>query len=589
MGNLVMEQGAPYLHSTSYDFTNYASSINIGNYAESNYKTESRLTEAIDIITTLKEIAEEKERHLYEKSSKLVKHPITNATQWADEFLGREKFNEETKNHFSQRLLFHVNSKGFKEIIYNGLIDLLNENQQIAQQIAGDNAIANKIADYLKTQELGEAIGQVIAEILDKKGPLKNIEKDFLTKFNAKGKINKKSDIQIDNKKVEKLIKKEFATVAPSNIMLRRNMINYLISNLLQDGETLDDNKNKVIERCVDNMLRDTKLWTTSQNATKGGFLQESIEVFYFNLVFEKTGWTVTPMGQEKVNRFGKYSENEGVYQKTDMKFQTPDGEVFNFQEKNTDTEVATILENFYQGEKVNPQLKKFMKLKLHDTGKGMSYPTFLNDVMSVANFPVSNDFLAQLEYLLVNYNMLSQDITLNNSTMSMREKGQMVNKTTMLKTGDIINKFFENFLIMLISDFVTETTPNHYQPVSYDFIIYNSRILIPISKVYELILKHLQQKKVEYDVTLSKLKVSTSLKGDRAGDFKTMWQEKRDYIEDNGVPESRESWYVDDAYVLIGRRAGTKILNNNLVIKSTYFNTSILEYAPKNLVSLLT
>jgi len=557
-----------YLHSKSINFTNYATKIDIGGMRTS--KEDAPYQDAIKFFSDRLTEARETEKSFYKDSEKFYKEKygediiITNQYDWADYFLERpDSKNLDEKSAQAQNIETVINSTEGRKILYSGRELSWEESREKLQDFL------NQFSDSLLKKyslKLGqnEGVSQFFTRVFKINSKAKDFTSSHLSKteyqkalievlgfqevfgYNSKEEFEQAEDFGPMRKKGGKLnrIINEFYKEDNS---VRLNRLKDYIRQQIPDVDQI------LLDQYMNQLKQELNIWTKGQDAPKGGFILESALTLTFQIEF----------GEDKVERWSnvkkpRFNRNP-VDPKTDILLKLGKEGGYRLQLKNTETDAGKILENLLTGKSIN-NLNSFVNMKLHGFGqKGMSYLDFKRDTEMIKGLNIQPDTYSKLEYILVNYNVLSQRWkSLENVRAN---KGKSINEGVpyFKLTEDIISKTLENFLILFISDFI-EKTGEGFKAEPYDFIVYAGKALIPMSLIYEKIIIHLQDKMQEQKGELARVKMATKLNTSifSAGDFTNMVNDKRLYRSNNTTPNE---WYSDMGYVKYGMVYGQKAL----------------------------
>lgn len=286
-------------------------------------------------------------------------------------------------------------------------------------------------------------------------------------------------------------------------------------------------------------------------------------------------------IGQKTVDRFGYQvdSKTDIVLNKNGFggleldKIVTDPKTGFRIQSKNTNKNIFLGLEK---------QIKELSVDPFFDIHGEIEYTTFLDNIQKIKDITIDNDVLASLSYLLANVNVLSHGTALSERKDKKEDKknrgykawnrqgsapGQLVNYAQI-----IISRMISTYIIYAIADFSKED----HTAIPYDFIIFDSRVLIPVSYIYEGLIENIKQTTFEIQKQQAHLTVRSSIKG--SYNLNDLHNRKKSKIK---LDPSLETWYEDTPLTDEGRAEGEKAVSN-LVLSGMQLDVNI-----ENLVNI--
>ena len=564
MANL-LETGRPYLHMSAGTFVNNVAG---------EYKTTSKQTR-LPLDTTLLESlaldAKKIEQNFYEDFE------VADAVEWADKYLARDN------NNLYQIASSVWNSHRFKNKLYGEL-----STEQVLQKV--ESKLGTKVKQQLEKEisqsaSLENAVTAVITNILMSLIDNPQAQKDF-----------RKSIVGETGKQMRRII--SGSTVIPQ---LTKSILFEESTNLIQKAENCYQFfKEEVIKKLrekrlfydtddLDTELKPYKELLKSDTLLKNqknniiGEVEEKGDAVTLALRFkqEKKDFKVNSIPNKKVKRIGV---DQKVKTKIDMTIQGK-SRTYRFQQKNTDKDIFREFENIGNQALQNHSLF----FTAHST---INFDTFRKQVEKVfgKNIVVAGisqnsekSYLDLLEYLIVNINVLNQTYNQDKGG-KLYKKEPPINaegtypRLAMKLLSDIVTKYCLLFFSDIEKEMEDLTKTNRY-----DFIIFNSRFLIPMSVIYDGFIQNLKQTSNQINKEATYLDAGTAFKKNQLfsqSDYNEMVSEKESAVADEGgfLPSKQ---YSNTNLVQIGKNYGQEVLKK-LQLGSFVPNVNLASLIPE-------
>lgn len=551
MANLV-ETGRPYLHMRAGTFINNLSR---------EYKNTGKHPLKLDSAPLLALIAraEAIERDFFKEFN--IRDGITHeekARIWSDRNLAREGKEADA----IQIALSIWNSRDFRNKLYGKKEDseikaefenrmqkiepnitlLLEKELQITKNV--ENAIGNILKELLigkdlKTQRLiRKSLGQEVERTRTVKTGTTVIPKliELISFENIDNQVEKTNSCYYFFR--ERVLKKlkENQTNIPNNISLD----DFLSPFRQEISEIIKLSKNDI----------------TGAVSEKGELI--SLQLRYGVNIARSTG----------TDLIERIEVNNKVKQKTDMIIM----EKYRIQQKNTDKDL------FLEFEKLGQQTMRNEKL-FFTAGSALSFSTFRKQIERALGGEAGT--LDILEYLLVNINALNKGYQEEFGRGPMLYKKEtkglgIYPRFAMKMLSDIVSQYCQVFF----SDLIEDLSKGKIEIRSYDFIIFNSRILIPMSTIYKGFLTNITDAAHKINKESTYLDVETVLKTKDAfskNDYENMVKAKEAAVK-RFIPSAD---YSSSKLVTAGKDAGANLLSK-IKIGSFIPNVNLASLIPK-------
>ena len=289
---------------------------------------------------------------------------------------------------------------------------------------------------------------------------------------------------------------------------------------------------------------------------------------------------SVTREAQTKVQRFERKVES-----KTDIYFTNMKGTKYRFQEKNSFSQIYADFENSTYA---NAEQNIFGGLNLQ--GK-IAYDTLLSYFKEIKGSELSGNFTDEdgdiLSYLIANVAILNQFGHLAKDIYEKQSGDKRNNYNKFYKANtealsdaefqadhfivNMVDRILSQNIALYISNVTQEDNKTVLEP--YDFIIFKSRKIIPISAILECIKASIE----EENNKLFSIHATYYFDSGMGRLYRNMIMEKRKL----GPPEN--GWYTEPAFLEIGKEVGKRAVNSlyinkirlNLRYKQTFNNKS--------------
>lgn len=592
-GNLV-NADRPYLHKTAKTFVKNAARYDIGDFKEEN--RDRLFKEPLELLEELKKTARKREEAFYAAfSTKDLK--IKSAEDWERHFLASSK-NDATPQ---QKVLAIINSHEMK--------NLFNSEITETEALSVFRGIPDK--DLKKLGEVFEKNARPQLEKVLQEGTLSEIYKalyfggiKYKKGYSQRVGQNKVYDIFEKDKKFKRTNKSNTGTLKSEKSRILQGALNRRLKkpkkeiakaskNYLEEQvKKLSDYKSKQEiydslcrewNKAIDEGLKKKRSMFSDSYVLNVGELGENAEEISFVADFIKDinntwgGSLFKEVRNNATNKVKRFDSNEEVSSKIDLEFILKDNKgKFNIQQKNSDRDIAQELE------KEMGLTNGRTQISIHS---GISYNTLRHQITQMkaehASAASRQETFDRLSYLLVNLNILNKNewaqkrYTLNENDELVKLKGKdklgkafknsNANSTMILKnTQQVINALIEQYFILFIADF--EKGEGGLTVSPYDFIIFDSRILIPISEVYGMIINHIRSLSENVEEQIDHLSVTSSItKGFEESDYKEMIRQKLIAVKGEGgfQTEKEGEEYHNGNLVKAGTDAGAKALDH--------------------------
>ena len=608
--NLLTKQDpyTPYIHSRALTFNIAARKMDIGEYRVTQGKR--KIESSLSYLEEHKKEALNREKQFYQEFN------VNDAVEWGQKYLASSQ-----NGATLQQIALDVwNSHG----MINLLVGLLTpeemrqklENDIELKSIIGENEV-NQIIEHI-SEYTGEKIIEEFQKILLQKDKKTQLDiraimsgaRDDLSKSTF---MSKKRQLKSSTKSgtAYKEIRKYLTSAEVGQ--RKKNAREYFKANFeqkakekgyspnskefLQILQLFDDALNKATEAGGNALYNDLLSY---QNNVVGAVAEvgESIVITYtlltnqgnFNKkVFDKL-LKEFQQGKEKVNRLGlknKQGKADLILDLSKIKNNKgePIGSKWRIQEKNTDKDIFFDLETRAAELETDPFFKAHGQIK---------YRTFLDDIEKMStklekssggvanNITPSKDSFAKITYLLANINVLNTSEPIeepysraykqkptNNSEIG--TKGQLVTRSM-----EIVNRLMSQFALFALADFTEGEKKDFFKVAPWDFLIFDSRILVPLSVIYQGLIDNIQQTNAEINQESAHLSVQSTI--NRTFDLARIRKIKMQKV---GSFDPQGD-YSDTNLVTYGKRIGDEAVRN-LVLTSFNFDVNWKNLVSKN------
>ena len=581
-----------YLHNSPRTFNRAASIIDVAGLQPTS-KQHHSFSKGISFFNFLYEEAKKRE-------SDFFKHfpEASTAELWSDKYLARIGKNADPH----QQVLAAWNSKivreqlkgiDSKENVIKKLRELflstdakrLTKRLGIEKYIEEtlkemENTVSFNVRDFLYTVLIEQVQGKKSSDIKEFQHYVRK-----LTKGSRKRTISSRNSailkeleeqiifVQNNNKGKKERVYNAFlqqlsdnTEKSPKELEKDESYIQYLriIRKLLEDAE---NKKNNLFAKNTSVMIGQV------EEIGDGSILSIPLELEFDSLTGGNKGegqegiWNI---GAQKIQRLNLPQK---VDPKTDMLINLTEKErkivqQFRFQQKNTNKDI------FFEFEKLGQQNNFLNKSVFFNVGSEISYKNFVQQLIDISKqgfAVVDNDILGTLAYLLVNLNVFNQQTGKNKLY-----KQDNSNRSGLLLTqvNDTISKIISFASLLLFSDF--EGKLGEYVKSTYDFIIFNSRFLIPMSQVYEALRKSLENYSQQLSSEITHIDITTKL--GYSPDLNALADKKKDAV--GTFDKTKE--YSDANLVSVGKTEGQNVLSN-LTISNFKLNINIENFLNSN------
>ena len=598
----------PYIHSRALTFNIAARKMDIGEYRVTQGKR--KIESSLSYLEAHKKEALDREKQFYKEFN------VNDAAEWGQKYLASSQ-----EGTTLQQIALDVwNSHG----MINLLVGLLTP-EEIRQKLENDIQLRNLIGESEIDQIIqhiseytGEKIIEEFQKILlqkDKKTQLdiRAIMSGVRDDLSKSAFMSKKRQLKSSTKSgtAYKEIRKYLTSAEVGQ--RQENARKYFKDNFkkkaeekgysskskefLQILQLFEDALDKAIKAGGDALYKDLLSY---QNNIVGAVAEvgESIVITYtlltnqgnFNKkVFDKL-LKEFQQGKEKVNRLGlknKQGKADLILDLSKIKNNKgePLGSKWRIQEKNTDKDIFFDLETRAAELETDPFFKAHGQIK---------YQTFLDDIEKMSkklekssggvgnNIKPSEDSFAKITYLLANINVLNTSEPIeepysraykqkptNNSEIG--TKGQLVTRSM-----EIVNRLMSQFALFALADFTEGEKKDFFKVAPWDFLIFDSRILVPLSVIYQGLIDNIRQTDAEINQESAHLSVQSTI--NRTFNLKNIRDEKKKKV---GYFDPLGN-YSSTALVNYGKEIGQEAVSN-LVLTSFNFDVNWRNLVSKN------
>lgn len=565
----------PYIHSRSATFNMAARTIDVGEFHSVN--GQRKIEESLQYLKNKRRDCISKEETFYKA------YGVKNAKEWGAKYLAKigkgatipqialAVWNSHGMLQALKGYLIPpdevrkiISSSTFSKDYKKQFIDMF-----VVEAKENSEVFARKLAEYIESSDFNTQT--VIRRALGAAGTLKFLKGgkiENLTRRIAYENVREFLGIKDINKKVR------YATNYFKN-RLRAEIIN----NLDRDFERkphLKKQYDDIVNFFSDKLelaLHEESDWLyrglLSSHANILGSLEEigdAAMISYqlsLNLNLDSTNFEkmFQNVGQTGIPRFGR-DEKEG---KTDVIMEAQ-GQGYRFQMKNTDKDIFSNLEAQTKTLSTDPFFNIHSKIK---------YVTFLEDIQKIKDLTIDTDLLSSLSYLLANINVLNKSTPLDNQNKNKAYKqwtkggsapGQMISYAE-----TIVSRIISLYIIFALADFSKEVAPGIYQDLAYDFIIFDSRVLIPVSVIYDGLIKNIEQTSAKIVEKSAHLTVKSSIT--QTFNMNALHQTKSNAV--GGLDPTLDPWYQDEELVAVGKVAGREAVQN-LVLSGMQLDVNV-------------
>lgn len=572
----------PYLHSTPETFLNYASKQDIGGLKGKNQWND--FDQAISEMKKKVNIAKRREKDFYNSFKDKNGNTIQSAEQWSNTFLIRKN----TGTSLQQDILEAFNSIEMKNALMS-LSTQLSETE-VLEKISGklSKETIKFLQKELKTSSLEEAVRKTLTNLLiiergkrnktasDKeiftdllKGIVPDIEKIITMTGRAKN-IGQKGKYGKTIQQATKALIKKRTIIDNVNIKIKE-ILKIKLLNKNYDNETItevlkiwdDLSKSKKIFDDKNFFKTDLTAFLDGDVSHISGGIQEVGSVFSLSLITNinlKNNIEIKDIysyGQQLVKR---YDTKNKVQSKTDTVIEMVNNTVHNtyrIQEKNAIAEVYNSLDSLNWAENIE---QSFAKMTIQRESSLEHYFNIARTLSAKGQAFLKEDDISALSYLLVNYLTLSDPSYQGPPWAKERVGRNDIRKTVNLQTRGIIERLLSLNSISYFSDIPQEITEDANLE-TIDFIIFKSRILIPMSDIYKNIIEYLSDSK-KYLIGASKMGNATQLQTSFNFKYSSSIVNSMNKEKEEKGPDPSQN-YRQDSFVAIGENYGNKTIKN--------------------------
>lgn len=591
-----------YLHNSPRTFNNAASIIDIAGF-----KKKNNYSEGIALFKKLEEQALKVEDSFFS-----LFEGINTPEEWSDRYLARVGENADP----AQQVLAIWNSRIIREQIKG-----LYSREEIIEKLQKTILTDRKISGLLKEMNLTTEYNKILAEVETRAsfsvrkilsdllvGATKNIKdtsqiktlqlaireafnqdirkKKLLTSKNSSilkelesNIIYKTSDFNERKEQVyRELLKELSAMVGLTPIELEREDGAYkkyldIIKQILNDAS---EKKNRLFSSNTSVMIGEV------EETADGNIFSLSLEL---DLPFKKTNnyrdlteRGILSTGSQKIKRLG----GKRVDSKIDMWINLPEeAKSYRFQQKNTDKDL------FLEFENLGKQFDYSNERIFFNIGSEIKYTTFLQNLITISKQGwgiADDDILGKLSYLLVNLNVLNQGLGKDKLYKQETDSRSGLLLTTV---NDTIARLISQAALLLFSDFEEDVIEGVYKKNTYDFIIFNSRFLIPMSRIYRAIRQSLEQYKIQLSKNTAFLSIDSKITGFTSESMNKIVEEKKEAVKEEGGFK-KDGNYLNTKLVEAGKKGG-KLAIENLILSGFKLDVNITSYLDSaNLMSYI-
>lgn len=587
MANLI--QG-PYLHSSKWSFfkhqNNLTSQMGIFNsFIDGNKEMDS----AYQMLLQEKNIAEARELAFFRDFDGINGfHPtgmiLADARQWTQCFLikrgqGSSKISELQKilqSNELYRLFGHRNAQA-----------LLNQIKSAFSNQKGSEKIIKKLealeAKAVESLSLGDILNQIgffnsnnktnlnqttiLNNIIKSLGS--TVAKENFDDLKITGRLTSKNG---RIKEIERIIKKHMQGGDGGNIA---NCLSYIETEMRKKGIFTEEEIKETLVMWKELAYQNYTAIATGMIKASGeaeeisrvislsdiyikipsgeGEIDESFFVAGHQSLAKRTG-------AETVKRYSSKNEWTGGHQsKIDTAIRGKSGQVYNFQEKNT---ISNLFDSFIEKGDLS-------KLPTHPGSMKLAEETKFSTIQKYFSLPINGgsplldpDELNFLTYLMVNVNLLNIWSHDSNDKNSRLKKG---GKETAAVSKALIDTLITRGIRAFIGDFIfkEEGQFNTAEIKNWDFIIYRGEILFPLSVILQQMLNYIST----LEVGMAAIRTTHGYEGDiGVARLKQLREDKLAALGDEGADPDKN--YENENLVAIGSELGAQAVSG-LYIKN--------------------
>ena len=571
----------PYIHMSPRNLYYVAEDLNLGGWNTS--ADQNPYKDGIIKLQSLSARAKEREKLFF---SRFGMGP-DDAPRWSDKFLARKSEN----SSFEQQVASAWNSSAMRTAISG-----LKSPQEIQEELRKKLTV--------RAKDIGEEITSQFLDKVDKAQTAKELQDlffNFMLSNNENLSVQRAIRSAITNAPVSKrtrlltsknsrVIQNLFNDIAKSRSRDEKYMKN--VENTFyqevsrQSGIAISELKKKpysttlkpyfdLLDKAKRNEEDYMDLLKNNFSVQIGAIDELGTEIL-LKTEFEKIfgqDFNIKREGNKLVSRF----DQREVKSKTDMIIDLPQAKDFRFQQKNTDKDIFSDLEEF--GTSQVASLNRIF----FTAGSTVYYKTIKEQAQMMQGSTISNENWDTLTYLICNLAVLQKYFQGNEkgtTNVSNKNKSYAVDTEDrkglyLEETRNIVAKILSQAILLWIADFTKQDPTGLFIAQPYDFIIFQSRFLFPVSWLYDGIIKSLQDYQSNIQNQATGLHIDYGVYN---FPYETMVEEKKAAVPEGFIPLRQGGKYDDSNLVNVGRSAG-KQAYDNLYISQVKFNFDFSPY----------
>lgn len=578
----LIDRNFPYLHSTSETFLNYASKVDIGGY-----NNETSIKEMDLIIQELQKkisIMKNRENNFYQsfrnKDGKVIKTP----EEWSNNFLIRDN----KQISLNQAVLEIFQSKDMFSRLKN--LSTILSGEDLINNISGkiSKEFEKDLLKELKKLPLEEAVSKALAKTLSRERGKQNKKisdkeifdtllhdvvpdiKNIVTTTGQAKNLGKNGKYGKSIQQATKALTKKNSTFdAVNNVIkstLREKLVDYgysqEVDSILRIWDVLVKQK-KVLNN--ENFYKiDLSVFFDGDSSHISGGVQEIGSVFSIALIADTNlskGVDIKDVYSYGAQLVERYDTKNKVQSKTDTVIELSKNkkiQSYRIQEKNSISDIYNSLDSLSWTKQTD---QTFAKMTIQRESSLEHYFNLAQALSKGGHAFLKEQDIAALSYLLVNYLTLSSPSYTRPSWAKGREGRADIRKTINLNTRAIIERLMSLNTISYFSD-IPKDIEKSMQIETVDFIIFKSRILIPMSYIYEDIIEYLKNDYKMYKIGASKMGKNTQLQTSFNFKYSTALVKNMNKAkEKKGINAALH--YSQDDFTAIGKYYGNKTVKN--------------------------
>jgi hypothetical protein len=535
MSTNLIKSGAPYVHSSPGTFVNYLSR----NFGAGNIEKNLDTTTILNDLRILVEDMKQREQEFYILSG------VKDSVEWGEEFAAREYGSE------AQQIASVWNSQKMRDLLIGR-----KTNKEIEKKLL--EILDKKTVDIIMSKETSAEVDEQIAKCLGKLliGQSLDIQKEIRATITGQSK-KKMRKLVSGGGVIPKLVKEiTFSKNKDVNKIYKS-----FSTELKTRGIDFENEKYKGIREFFKKEIEN--IVSLPKNDIIGE-VDEGGSYILFKVKYKKID-EEAEIGRVGAKTVSRYGLDHKVKTKVDTAIKVK-GQTFFIQQKNTNKDMYAEIE------RIGLDHLQLDSVFFNAHG-ALSYNTFKSQVMKLMG-EKEEGYLSIIEYLIVNINALNRGYSpqgggMNNPTKMAKQKNANLLKTTIYAEGakkllmTIMSRYCEIFFEDLVHDIKNDIIKKR----RYDFVLFNGRILIPMSKIYKDLIAQIEATSKSINKDLSYIDIKTAFKNKKVfsnSEYQNMVTNKRNAV---GSFDSTKN-YEDQRLVDVGQEVGKNLLSETNIGK---------------------